>query len=282
MPNQIGLTDVERLEFTTAQFRQMGSQYGGGSCRDAVVAHVQAAQQMLRSSLADGVAERLYTALADLHTVAGWASFDMGLHVPAQLHFRRALEQARYAEQPSLVAKVLYCTGRVELGQGHGLEALRLFQLGQVTAQESGSSLAASLLAANEALAFAMLGETDQAISASKRAVAEFGRGGHEVVPVWFEFYDTAELQSLVAATYATLPEPTAQQRQVAIEGLYVATAMRDSMMVRSRALDLIELARLLTLAGKQDEAARVAKDASELAEQVRSMRVAERIAQSG
>ena len=92
-----------------------------------------------------------------------------------------------------MVAKALYCTGRVELCQGRGAEALRLFQLGQLAAQESGNSLAASLLAANEAWAYAVLGDKDQATSACKRATNEFGKGGREDVPVWLEFLDTAE-----------------------------------------------------------------------------------------
>src|SRR5262245_52192895 len=54
----------------TEQFWAMDAQYGGGACRDAVVAHVQATQQMLRSTMDNAVAIRLYAALADLNTVA--------------------------------------------------------------------------------------------------------------------------------------------------------------------------------------------------------------------
>jgi transcriptional regulator with XRE-family HTH domain len=281
VPDHVGASDVERLERMTAMFRAMDNQFGGGGCRDAVVAQVQTAQRMLRSSIADDVQGRLFTALADLHCVAGWSSFDVGMYVPARLHYGRALEQARYAAQPSLVAKALYCTGRLQLYQGRNEEALRLFQLGQISALESRSGLALTLLAANEAWAHAALGDTHQALGALGRAKAAFGSvdSGDAVVPPWLGFVDTAELQSLVALTHAELPAPTSQQRHTALEGLYVAIGLRDSDTNRSKALETIAMVEALRASGDKDAAETMQAEAERLAAEVRSERVSSGLA---
>jgi tetratricopeptide (TPR) repeat protein len=272
--------DVERLESITTELRALDNQYGGGACRDAVVAQAQSAQQLLRATIAEDVGSRIYTALADLHLLAGWTSFDVGLYAPARRHFARALEQARYAEEPSLVAKVLYCMGRLHLHQGLTVEALRLFQLGQIAAQESGCALAVALVTANEAWAYALLGDTPQALAAVGRARAEFAKGDpwHDP-PRWIRFFDSADLQALIATTYAFLPDPTPKQRTCAIEGFYVSTALRELDMTRSRAFELTNLAYCLFEDGQIDEAAKIGKEALDLVEQVRSSRLIDALA---
>lgn len=279
-PSHVGLADVVRLENITAELRALDHQYGGGACRDAVVAQAQSAQQMLRATIADDVGNRLNTALADLHLLAGWTSFDVGLYAPARRHFARALEQARYAEEPSLVAKVLYCMGRLHLHQGLTVEALRLFQLGQIAAQESGSPLAAALISANEGWAYSLLGDAPQALAAASRARSEFAKGDPwRDPPPWIRFFGSADLQALVATTYAFLPDPTPKQRAVAIEGFYVSTALRELEMTRSRAFEMTSLAYCLFEGGHLDEAVKVGNEAVDLAEQVRSTRVVDRFA---
>jgi tetratricopeptide (TPR) repeat protein len=129
---------VEQVESITSVMRALDYRYGGGACRDAVVAQVAWAQQLLGSRYAEEVRLRLHLALADLHNLAGWTSFDVGRWSPARRHFARALEQARAADDASLVANVLYRMGRLHLHRGMLKEALRLFQLGQIAAQDSG------------------------------------------------------------------------------------------------------------------------------------------------
>jgi len=280
LPTQVGLSDVARLETIAVDLRALDNEYGGGACRDAVVAHAQSAQQLLRATISDDVGSRIYIALAELHLLAGWTSFDVGLYAPARRHFARALEQARYAEEPTLVAKVLYCLGRLHLHQGLTVEALRLFQLGQIAAQESGCALAISLVTANEAWAYALLGDTAQALAAVGRAKAEFGKGDpwHNP-PRWIRFFDSAELQALIATTHAFLPDPTPKQRTCAIEGFRVSTALRELTMARSRAFELTNLAYCLFEDGQIDEAAKTGHEALDIAEQLRSSRVIDGLA---
>ena len=60
------------------------------------------------------------------------------------------------------------------------------------------------------------------------------------------------------------------------MEGLYVALAMRETVLVRSRVLDMITLVEALRANGHGEEAQKMAKEAWELGEQVRSLRVME------
>src|SRR4030088_1818024 len=94
-PGRIGITDVRQVEAATRALRSLDYQYGGGFCRDAVVAQLSWGQQMLGASGAEHVKKRLHVALADLHNLAGWTSFDIGLVDSARNHFGRALELAK-------------------------------------------------------------------------------------------------------------------------------------------------------------------------------------------
>jgi transcriptional regulator with XRE-family HTH domain len=224
------------------------------------------------------VGKRLHLALADLHNLAGWTSFDVGLYVPARLHFARALEQAKYANEPSLVAKVLYCIGRLYLHRNLVLDALRFFQLGQLAAQESGCELAVAMLCANEAWAYALLGRSRQAFISVGRAQDEFTRASRDDAPAWVRFFGVADLHASIAMTRAFLPEPTAKQRAEAIQGFGRSLAERGSGMARSRAFELTALATVHLYDGDLDHGAAVGHQAVDLAEQVRSTRIVDRM----
>jgi len=278
-PDHVGLPDVARLETITAQLRGLDRQYGGGACRDAVLAQVAWAQQLLRAQVAEDAVHALHVAVADLHALAGWTSFDLGIVGPARRHFGRALEHARFVEEPSMVAKVLYCLGRMHLHHGWGAQALKMFQLGQVAAQESGLGRAVAMMHANLAWAHAMIGENRQTLAAIGRAGDEYATAEQDEAPHWISFFDSAELQALRGMALATLPDPTPQVRSEAIERFSVSTALRELPLARSRAFEHTALAWLLFANGDVDEAVRVGHLAVDLAAELRSRRVVDRMA---
>jgi transcriptional regulator with XRE-family HTH domain len=276
---RIGTSDVVRLETTTRQLRALDYEYGGGACRDAVLAQVAWAQQLLRAQASEATTRRLHVAVADLHLLAGWTSFDIGLIGPARRHFGRALEHARFAAEPSLVAKTLYCLARVNVHHGWGGQAVRLLQLGQVAAQQSGAGLAVALLHANLAWAHALVGDNRQVATEIARARDEFGRAQMDNPPAWLSFFDSAELQALRGTALAYLPEPTPQQRQEAIDKLSLSSALRELPMARSRAFEMTMLAWMLLENGDKEQALRVGHEAVDMALQLRSQRVVDRLA---
>jgi transcriptional regulator with XRE-family HTH domain len=277
-PDRIGTDDVGRLAMMTERLRAVDREHGGGACHDAAVAQLTWAQQLLRAQADEETTRELHRAVADLHVVAGWTSFDLGVLGPARRHFGRALEHARFVEEPSLVAKVLYCLGRLHLHHGWAEQAVRLFQLGQVSAQESGYGRAVAMLHANLAWAHAAAGDGRQALACIGRARDEFGRSEHEVVPVWLGFFDVAELQALRGTALAHLPDATAQQRAEAIERFSFSTALRELPFARPRAFELTALAWLLIDNNELEHGLRVGHEAVDVASKIRSQRVVDRM----
>ena len=154
---RIGTSDVEQLESQTHALRSVDYQYGGGACRDAVVVRIYWAQQLLAAEASEAVRARLLSAVADLHNLAGWTSFDSGQVGAAYHHFDRALDFARHDED--LTTNIVYRRGRVHLHHGAPGDALAYFQRGAF------APLASSIMYSNEAWAYARQARSARAIS---------------------------------------------------------------------------------------------------------------------
>jgi hypothetical protein len=171
---RIGVTDVERIEDANRALRALDYQYGGGACRDAVAGYLPRAMRMLGADATGLVMDRLCVAVADLHNVAGWVSFDIGQARVAHIYFGRALELAQQGHNDALVANIRYRMGRVHLHHNAPDKALTQFQLGQVAAQACGSGLAVAILCANQAWAYAKMSLDDPALALLGRSSDEF------------------------------------------------------------------------------------------------------------
>jgi hypothetical protein len=131
---------------------------------------------------------------------------------------------------------------------------------------------------ANLAWAHAIVGDGRQVTAELARARDEYGRAQTEDPPPWLGFFNSAELQALRGTALAYLPEPTPQQRAEAIEKFSLSSALRELPMARSRAFELTALAWMLLENGDKDQAIRVGHDAVDLAGQIRSQRVIDRL----
>jgi hypothetical protein len=107
-PSNINMTDVKQVEAATRAMRALDYQFGGGACRDAVVAQLPWAQRLLSASSTDLVWVRLLRALGDLQNLAGWATFDLGLLDSARNHFASALKYAKQSGDSDLVSNIMY------------------------------------------------------------------------------------------------------------------------------------------------------------------------------
>src|SRR5262249_10354818 len=103
-PSRIGITDVRQVEAATRAMRALDYRFGGGACRDAVVAQLSWAQRLLGASSTDDVRQSLFRALGDLQNLAGWTTFDVGLLDSARSHFATALEFAKQSGDSSLMS----------------------------------------------------------------------------------------------------------------------------------------------------------------------------------
>ncbi|WP_327116909.1 hypothetical protein OHB12_06045 [Nocardia sp. NBC_01730] len=277
-PARIGDSDVEHIRTLTAAMRMVDYRHGGGACRDAVAAQVRWAQQLLGAECSTSMSSKLYAALADLHNLAGWTSFDVGMYSIARQHFGRALELAHGAGDHSLAANVLYRTGRLHLHRGMAREALRFFQLGQIAAQDSGCTLTVAMLCANEGWAYAMLGDANQMWSSLKRAQDEFARAESAKAQAWVRFFGDADLNALVGVALTGNREATEKELSEGIEHIETAISLRGPDMTRSRVFELTALATAYLRSGSRDIGLDIGQQAVATAGAVRSIRTVDRL----
>jgi tetratricopeptide (TPR) repeat protein len=116
----------------TQALRALDQQYGGIACHASVLAHLTAVEPQIVLGDAE-----MWTAVAEVHELAGWTAFDSGLPGLALPHFERALTLARQAEDEPLIASVLTRAGRMFLHHNAPEDALKAFQLGLVAAHNA-------------------------------------------------------------------------------------------------------------------------------------------------
>jgi tetratricopeptide (TPR) repeat protein len=278
VPDRIGDSDVDNLEYLTRVLRAVDYQNGGGACREAVIAQTAHARAMMRSDCTDEVRRRIQLAVADLHNLAGWTSFDVGLHGNARLHFSLALEQAKATDSLSLAANILYRQGRVHLHRGFLDQALRFLQLGQLAAQDADDPLTVAMLHANLGWTHAMMGNGSKAISALGRAEDEFVRG-EDNLPAWVAFFGAADLSALTGMVYSLLPDDKDDKYvDKAITHLTASIKARGDGTARSTIFELTALGAAKLNAGDCTGGVADGNRAVVLAEQVRSVRTIDRL----
>ncbi|MGH3978605.1 MAG: helix-turn-helix domain-containing protein [Pseudonocardiaceae bacterium] len=277
-PGRIGLSDVKQVEASTKVMRALDYQYGGGACRDAVVAQLSWGQRLLSASSTDVVRTKLFRALADLQSLAGWTTFDVGLLDSSRNHFAKALELAKESGDDGLLSNVLYRMGRVYLHHKEPNEALKMFQLGQIAAQNSGSELAVAVLCANEAWAYAMMNDPTQTQKLIGRARDEFSRANLDEAPDWVRFFDKNDIQAMVGTVHTELSAFDVKHSTIAIPALTSSVAGYNDTMARSKAFNLTMLATNHLRQGDVDHGVRVGREALVLASTLKSDRVLVRL----
>lgn len=242
VPDRVGLTEVNWLRALTAALRSYDATHGGGSCREAILAHTHWAESLLHATCSDGVRPHLLSAVAEAKTLAGWTAHDLGLASEARRYLTQAVQTTQEAGDAAHSASVLYHLGRVPLDNGNAAEALKLFQLGQIAAQDAHSSIAVALLQVHQALAYAHLGDAEHAVTALRRAEDEYAHAGQDR-PGFLSFFDHGALQTSAARIHSTLGRADPAHREHAITRLNHALTEAPADRARQRAFNLAWLA---------------------------------------
>ncbi len=278
-PDRVGICEVEALETQTKALRSVDYQSGGGMCRDAVVVRIHRGHRMLAMSISKPLRARLFSAVADLHNLAGWTCFDSGHVGSAHHHLDLALALAANGENDELAANIHYRRGRIHLHNGTPDDALAQFQLGQLAARRSGSKLAASILSANQSWAYAKKGEANLAVGLLDRAREEFAERDESSPPDWARFFTHIDVSAMAGSVHTDLAlRAGGRHIGLAISALVKAVRGYGPGMARSRSLCLIMLATNHLLDGDSDEALAVGTEAIEAAEVLKSVRTRDRL----
>ncbi|MBL1068383.1 hypothetical protein [Streptomyces sp. 7-21] len=282
--------ELEMLERTTAEFRRWDAQSGGGLRRKAVVGQLHEVTDLLQEPHPAPVRQRLFRVTAELAELAGWMSYDVGLQPTAQKYFVLALHAAKEAGDRPLGAYILSEMSRQMIHLGRADDALELIHLAQYGSRDGATARTRSMLYAMEARAYATLGQPPRchrAVRMAQDAFAEIEPGEPE--PDWIRFFSEAELHAETAHSYRDLAYVAGHSQW------YVATArplMERAVELfgrecaqegggghrRSYALNLIGMATVHFLARDAEQGAACAARAVDLAGQLRSERVSNRL----
>jgi tetratricopeptide (TPR) repeat protein len=281
-PKSFTGNDVTTVRAVTAFHRQLDAAAGGGACFHSARGYVAWATNLLRAHCADeSVRDDLNVAVAELHNLVGWLAHDLDLHDVARKHLTQSLVLAREVDALPLMAHTLYRLGRVSLHQERAAEALQLFGLGQLSAQQSGCKASVAILHANTAWAYAHLGAADQIEDALTRARNELKDVNHDSAPDWARFALTkADIFGISAVIYTTAArrgtaEPFASR---AATSAHRAVELRQPDDRRSLAFDLISCATAGILLKDYKDAGEYGGRAVDLIDEgVRSSRVDDR-----
>ncbi|MBP2337287.1 transcriptional regulator with XRE-family HTH domain/tetratricopeptide (TPR) repeat protein [Saccharothrix coeruleofusca] len=280
VPARLGAAEVDQLRSLTAGLRAYDIAHGGGSCREAILAHSRWAESLLGADCTDPIRRQLLAAVAEARTLAGWTAHDLGLTTEAYSHLVRAVEHTRAAGDPAHTAIVLHYLGRVPLDNGDPDEALKYFQLGQIAAQDAHSPLAVAFLHANQAVAYAHQGHPDHAISSLRRAENEFAHAGTDEQDRPFaRFFDHTALETAAARVHSHLGLHDPAHRDQAIIRLRRTLDHTPADHARQRAFNLTWLATCTLAAGDPDTGTQLGHQALDAVRAVNSTRLLHHLA---
>lgn len=247
-PRRVGLTDVERIEATTAAFRDWDNRWGGGLSRTAVIGQLQWVIAWSRDTVtaSDTVRSRLLVAIADLAALGAWINYDVERHDEARRLWMIGLDASREAGNLDLAGAVLRQMAHQALHLERPEEALRLLRLAYAIAADPGhrgSELSLASIVSYEAWCHAAVGNIGPCGRALGRAEEHFDNARGEERPPWLSSFDETELRALAGHTYHVLAQRVPKAAAAAAPLLQQAASGRGPEYARRKTLNLIALA---------------------------------------
>ncbi len=286
VPGKVGMADVEFVQRVTASLRGLDQRHGGLSVVDSASGLLNWSRGLLGRCEDETTAVPMSIALADLARLIGWAYHDIGEHGFARSYLTLALSYARSVGADSLTASILYVLGRMSLAERRPREALRMFQLGQISAQDASNAGESARLHTNVAWAHAMMGNRRQMHDSLARAEHEISQVGATDMDPWNEVFFTAGeqagLTSVIFNELALASDDPKIAQQYTIHALQRATdslgSSADDRPIRSLAFDHTTAAACLFRLGDIGSAVASADMALALTGEVLSARVVDRL----
>jgi transcriptional regulator with XRE-family HTH domain len=129
LPSRLDMVHVHTVEAVIGRLRGIARQFGGQT--DLFLSAARYYPRWLGVPASEEVEARLGAALSELYTEAGWCCYDAGLDGSGC--FTRALALADGARDAFGIANAAFHAGSTVVRGGHSDDALKFFQLGQLT-----------------------------------------------------------------------------------------------------------------------------------------------------
>ncbi|GEM_PF-6423846 len=276
-PPRVELGDVREVERAIADLEDRDHRIGGVPTRHLALGELRWATTLLGACGRPDVQRRLQVAVAYLSDLAAWTTADAGRPQAARKLFLIGLKAAHEAEDPGILSHVATGFARLEIQERQPKAALDLVRLARSGADDLPAP-ALSMLHVVTALALARVPEPQACRRQLALAEKRF-RSPTDDDPAWIGYFTEPKLRGDTCCALYDLARATGKRDEALIGRLEHAVAAYPPSRGRSKAIAAARLAILLFRANELDRANPVAVQATDLAEGIRSMRLAEDLA---
>lgn len=263
---RVGLGDVAAIKTTADMFAELDDRFGGDHARHAAIQYLSTeVAPLLRGQYTEQVGRALFSTVAEATLLAGWMSYDACRHGLAQRYFLQALRLAQDANDRQLAGSILSAMSHQATFLGRYTEAATLARAALMGISPVATPTLRAQFHAMEARALARTGDVRACEAALNAATKALESRNSDDEPEWISYFDEAELAAEAAHCFRDVD--SARQAVAHAEN-----AMSGSH-VRSDFFATMVLADAHLRAGDVEEACRVALDALDLGEQLKSAR---------
>ncbi|WP_339133081.1 hypothetical protein WJM95_29165 [Streptomyces sp. f51] len=263
---RVGLGDVAAIKTTADMFAELDDRFGGDHARHAAIQYLSTqVAPLLRGQYTEQVGRALLSTTAEATLLAGWMSYDACRHGLAQRYFLQALRLAQDANDRRLAGSILSAMSHQATFLGRYTQAATLARAALMGISPVATPTLRAQFHAMEARALARTGDVRACEAALSAATKALESRNTDDEPEWISYFDEAELAAEAAHCFRDV---NSARQAVA----HAENAMSGNH-VRSDFFATIVLADAHLRAGDVEEACRVALDALDLGEQLKSAR---------
>ena len=210
----VGEPDVEMVRRITTAYRTLDNQYGGGHIRESVVRFLNAeVAGLLQGRYDSGTGAALLSAASEATQLAGWATYDVGMHGLAQRYMVQALRMAAAAGDRALGAEILAAMSHQAAYQRAASEAVDLARAAGRVAKDAGIAAIQAESAVLEAQGHASGGDAAACAVALDRAERALDKADRTSDPQWIGYFDESYLAAKFGHCFTALERGDLAQR---------------------------------------------------------------------
>ncbi|MFI0736255.1 hypothetical protein ACH4S9_45890 [Streptomyces sp. NPDC021225] len=273
---RLGMADVHRIQSAAAKLHQIDDRHGGAQLVEISARYVEYVEHNARRCTYGGnVQKRLYEALGEMSTSAGWFAFDAGQQDVARRRWDTAMRYASLARNKLLQARIWSSMSHQAYRLGHGREAVAIARAALDETRGRRDGQLSALLHTWVAQGHALCGEGGWCGRSLLWAEQDLDREPAEPQR-WLGFFNAGEVSSARALCFMDL-----RQYGKAVDAAREALAVVQQTPLRRNHLAAhVRLGRSLAAAGELEAAIAAGDDALALLREVRSPRVGQQLRQ--
>ncbi|MFD8071599.1 hypothetical protein ACFV3E_02920 [Streptomyces sp. NPDC059718] len=202
----VGAVDVDMVRSTADAFSMLDGKFGGGHARRALIQYLHTdVRPMLDGKYSDDVGRQLHSAVAEALLLAGWMSYDSGLHGIAQRYLIQALRMTQAAGDRLLGGSILSAMSHQATFLGRYQDAATLARAAYAGPGPALGPTMAAQFRAMEARALARLGDERGCDLALVEAERKLSQRTANSDPPYIAYFDEVELAAEIGHCFRDL-----------------------------------------------------------------------------